>query len=119
MVVNWHGDEAMRRIRAGAVTGLTKAAHALLAESQSRVPVDSGDLRRSGTVHPATMAELQSAVSYSALSEDGYPYGIRQHEDMTLSHPHGGEAKFLEKPAREMQDKLMRVVATEIRRAVG
>ena len=119
MALTWRGDEAMQRMRQGAAHGLTRAAKALLAESQSRVPVDSGDLRNSGAVHPATPSSLQSRVTYSASSPDGYPYGVRQHADLALDHPHGGEAKFLEKPAQEMRGALMQVVAVEIKRAVG
>lgn len=123
MVVNWHGDEAMRRIRAGAATGLTMAAHALLAESQTRVPWDTGDLSRSGTVHPASEQELQSAVTYSALSPDGYNYGLAVHEglnmDFRTDHNPGAQAKFLERPAKELEQKLMGVVALQIKRTVG
>lgn len=119
MVVNWRGDEAIRRIRVGGARGLNRAARALLAESLPRVPVDTTDLRNSGTTHDATPSDLKSAVTYSATSEDGYPYGIRQHEDLTLNHPHGGEAKFLERPAKEMEQQLMAVVAVEISREVG
>ena len=123
MVVNWRGDEAMRKIRVGAARGLSRAARALLAESQTRVPWDSGDLSQSGTAHDATPDRLESAVSYSATSEEGYNYGVAVHEgldmDFKTDHNPGAQAKFLELPAREMRDKLMRVVAMEIKREVG
>lgn len=123
MPVNWHGDEAIRRMRAGAAKGLTRAAKALLAESQARVPVDTGDLRRSGATHDATPAELVSKVTYNAASEDGFPYGIAVHEgldmEMKLDHNPGAQSKYLERPAIEMQDKLMGIVAQDIKREVG
>lgn len=123
MVVHWHGDEAMRRIRVGGARGLTRAARALLAESQTRVPWDSGDLSRSGTVHEATPTHLESAVTYSATSPDGYNYGVAVHEALHMNfhtdHNPGAQAKFLERPAKELEQKLMGVVAMEIKREVG
>lgn len=123
MVVNWRGDEAMRRMRAGGARGLTRAARALLAESQTRVPWDSGDLSRSGTVHEATPQNLESAVSYSATSPEGFNYGVAVHEGLHMNfradHNPGAQAKFLERPALELQAKLMAVVAMEIKREVG
>ncbi|WDH77930.1 hypothetical protein PTQ19_10390 [Microbacterium esteraromaticum] len=123
MAVNWRGDEAIRRIRTGGARGLTRAARALLAESQTRVPWDSGDLSRSGTVHEASPAELEAAVTYSATSPDGFNYGVAVHEGLHMNfradHNPGASAKFLERPAIELESKLMAVVATEIRREVG
>lgn len=123
MPVNWHGDEAIRRMRAGAARGLTRAAKALLAESQTRVPYDSGDLSRSGATHDATPTELVAKVTYNASSEDGYPYGVAVHEglgiDFRTDHNPGASAKFLERPAMEMKHDLMGVVAQEIKRELG
>lgn len=123
MALIWRGDEAMRRVHEGAARGLTRAAKALLAESQSRVPHDTGDLRRSGTVHPATPGHLESAVTYTASSPGGFPYGIAVHEGTHMSfksdHNPKAQAKYLEGPAKEMEDKLMQMVALEIKRTVG
>lgn len=123
MVVNWRGDEAMRRLRVGGARGLSRAARALLAESQTRVPWDSGDLSRSGTVHDATPQHLEAAVSYNATSPEGFNYGVAVHEGLDMNfradHNPGAQAKFLERPAIELEDKLMAVVAIEIKREVG
>lgn len=123
MAVNWHGPEAVLRMRVGAARGLSRAARALLAESQARVPVDTGDLRGSGATHDATPSALQSRVTYNASSPDGFPYGVAVHEgldmEFKLDHNPGAQAKFLERPAVEMRDKLMAVVAREIKREVG
>jgi len=121
MVVNWHGEDAIARVRAGAARGLNLAATALLAEANTRVPYDSGDLQRSGATHDATTAALQSAVTYGATAPDGFPYGIAVHEGLDMNfrtdHNPGAQAKYLERPARELEQKLMAVVATQIRRA--
>lgn len=117
MALIWRGDDAMRRIMEGGARGLTRAARALGAESDARVPVDSTDLRRSRGVHEASPDSLISAVTYNT------PYAVIQHERLDFNHPAdhnpGAQAKFLERPAIELEDKLMGVVAQEIRRAVG
>lgn len=71
-------------------------AEALLEASRPDVPVDTGVLQASGEVLPAGPGT--AAVRYSAKSKDGFDYAIKQHEDMTLNHPHGGQAKYLEAP---------------------
>lgn len=38
------------------------------------------------------------------------PYAVKQHEDLTLNHPNGGEAKFLERPVREMRAQMRATV---------
>jgi hypothetical protein len=117
VALTWRGDEAIRRMREGAAIGLTRAARALAAESDARVPVDSTDLRRSRGVHEATPDSLISAVTYNT------PYAVIQHERLDFNHPQthnpGAQAKFLERPAMELHDKLMGVVAAEIRRATN
>lgn len=117
MALEWRGDEAIARVTAGAILGLNKAAEALLADSKALVPVDSGDLRRSGAVVQATMSDPQSAVTYNT------PYAVKQHEDLSLHHPPTpnpkAQAKYLEAPARQNADKYSAIVAAEIRREVG
>lgn len=39
-------------------------------------------------------------------------YAVYVHEDLTANHPNGGQAKFLEQPAREMRTQL----GSEVRR---
>ena len=60
----------------------------ILVKSKALVPVEDGDLRDSGTV---TVNNTEGVVSYNT------PYAVRQHEDMTLRHPRGGQAKYLER----------------------
>lgn len=116
MSLKWNGDDAYRRTLEGAARGLTRAAKALLAEANTRVPVDSYDLRRSGATHAATPSDLVSAVTYDT------PYAVIQHERLDFNHSQsenpGAQAKYLERPAVELHDKLMGVVARDIRRAL-
>lgn len=82
------------------LTAVTQAAAAagaehLLAASQPLVPVDTGELKASGRVQ---LDGHGAAVIYDAKAPDDFAYGIKQHEDMALNHPNGGQAKFLEQP---------------------
>ena len=117
----WNGDEAANAAQAGAVAGLNRAARAQLAESQARVPVDSGDLRNSGTTHDADAGNLEASVSYNAQN-NGYNYGLAVHEGVGMHfnpvHNPGAQAKYLEGPAVEMEAELMGVVSTSIARAL-
>lgn len=96
------------------------AAHAgaetLLAASQPLVPEDTGVLKRSGKVTPQGPGVV--AVSYSAISEDGFDYSIKQHEDYTLSHPHGGEAGYLGRPMVTAAPEILASMAEVTRSAV-
>jgi hypothetical protein len=47
-------------------------------------------------------------VGYSA------PYAIYVHEDLQAKHPRGGQAKFLERPARQYQAEMDRIVAAKL-----
>jgi hypothetical protein len=92
------------------------AAEHLLAASQPLVPVDKGDLKASGRVEQEGTG---ARVIYDAVSPEGYPYGIRQHEDMTLHHPHGGQAKFLEQPFHTEARAIAVLIASTLRRWLG
>lgn len=122
MSFTWNGDDAARAIRAAAAGGLNMAARALLAESQARVPVDTGDLRASGATHDADEGNLEAAVTYNAQNR-GFNYGLAVHEGigMTIKTVHNSRAqtKYLEGPATEMEAELLGVVAEQIRRALS
>jgi len=85
----WRAEEFERIFRAAAMEGLSQAAEAVLAEAQERAPVETGTLRRSGTVTDAPH-EMAVYVSFNT------PYALRQHEELRYQHPNGGEAKYLE-----------------------
>ena len=84
-----------------------------MAESQKIVPHAEGTLAGSGVVQPpeATATGVSVSFGYGGAAA---AYAERQHEDLTLSHPDprnpnsrpSGEAKFLERPARERIPRL-------------
>jgi len=97
--------------RAGAIKGLQKAAEHLLEVSRELVPIEEGTLERSG-VASVDEAELRAAVSYDT------PYAVRQHEDLTLKHDEGRQAKYLEEPMNTERSTMLDIVAAEIRRSL-
>jgi len=46
------------------------------------------------------------------------PYAVRQHEDLTLRHDPGRQAKYLEEPMQTERGTMLDLVATEIRRSL-
>jgi hypothetical protein len=42
------------------------------------------------------------------------PYARIQHEDMTFNHPNGGQAKYLEQPARQLQSEMTSIVRRSV-----
>ena len=54
----------------------------------------------------------QVKVSYAT------DYAVYVHEDLNANHPNGGQAKYLEQPAREMRPQLAEGVKSDIRRGL-
>ena len=94
-------------IDAAAIKGVRKLANVILGESQKLVPVETGTLKNSGTVSLDKKNKI-ATISYNT------PYARKQHEDNTLNHPRGGQAKYLERPFNEKSDELEIYVGNEI-----
>lgn len=97
--------------KAGAARGLRKAAEHVLQVSRTRVPIEEGTLERSG-VASVDEQQLRAAVSYDT------PYAVVQHEDMTLHHDDGRQAKYLESALTGEAETVRRLVADEIRKGM-
>lgn len=107
-----HFNRAQAGAIDGAVQGLNNAAERLVALSVPLTPIDVGDLRQGTTPTYATPATLEARVS------NDMEYAARQHEELTWRHPEGGQAKFLEGPARDHATELMELVGAAIRRSI-
>jgi hypothetical protein len=73
--------------------------------------VDTDRLLRQLRDHAAVVEHDRTAVvavGYSTL------YALYVHEDLTMNHPRGGQAKFLEQPARLMRKQLVDEVIAEL-----
>src|ERR1043165_1626363 len=82
---------------------LQQEADVILAASQPLVPVDTGELRQSGHTDPVTLTATtaQCGVRYGGPGTGQRrpeEYAIRIEFDVTLRHPHGGQAFFLTQP---------------------
>jgi hypothetical protein len=91
-----------------AADALYEAGEIILAESDTRVPIEEGTLSRSGHVSE-NRDQLQVAVSYDT------PYAVVQHEEMSFQHDAGREAKYLENAFRHMLPTVRNHVAARIR----
>lgn len=105
-------DAGQRLMVEGGVLGLNRAADRLTALSIPLTPIDNGDLREATTPTYADSASLEARVS------NDMEYAARQHEELTWRHPEGGQAKFLEGPARDHAAELMEIVGAAIRRSL-
>ena len=103
---------ASREAREAAAEALHKSGEHILKESNKLVPVDTGKLKRSGRV-VVNEQDLTVGVGYDT------PYAARQHEDMTLNHPNGGEAKFLEKAMHSEARRCREIIRDEFIKQLG
>lgn len=97
--------------RAAAARGLALGVEHVLQVSRSRVPLEEGTLERSGTA-TVDEANLRGAVAYDT------PYAVRQHEDLTLRHDDGRQAKYLESALEDERATVGEIIAAQIRRAL-
>jgi len=102
------GPDASKIVKAGAVRGLTLAGEYVLGESNAVVPIEEGTLERSGTTS-VDPAKLQAAVSYDT------PYAVRQHEDLSLRHDPGRQAKYLENTMNAEVGAVRKIIADTIK----
>ncbi|BAL85466.1 hypothetical protein AMIS_2460 [Actinoplanes missouriensis 431] len=110
--LNWSGDDVMAALRGASIDGLELAAEHLLQVSSELAPLEEGDLARSGEVS-SDRGEQTVAVSYDR------PYAVRQHEDMTLRHDAGKQAKYLEDPMNDEQETMLALIASRPRGLLG
>lgn len=88
-----------------------------LAYSSKIVPVRKGVLKSSGSVSRARLksGEVLVEVSYGGPAVD---YAYKIHEDLTLRHKPGQEAKFLEKGLLSRESQMSATLAKEIGRSL-
>ena len=87
-----------------------------MTDAKEQTPVDTGTLRASGTVFPPERTATRATVS---LGFGGAAtYAVPVHERLDVSHPNGGNAKFLERPTLARAPSLGRAIAAEVERAL-
>ena len=86
----------------------------IMGQSVQLVPVDTGLLRSTAHVErpvtTATGVEVELRYGSHGLAE----YSIVVHEDVTMNHPNGGEAKFLQTPLLAAVDGMAARLGTDL-----
>jgi hypothetical protein len=110
--LTWDGDDVLAALKGAEMDGLELAAEHLLQVSSGLAPHEEGDLERSGEVS-SDRGTGAVAVSFDRS------YAVRQHEDMTLPHDDGRQAKYLEEPMGTERDVMLALIAKASRKPLG
>lgn len=96
----------------GVQRGLKQAGLFLQRESQKIVPVDTSNLKG------GAFTRNVSGSGFDANMVVGYvaDYATYVHENLQAKHQSGKQAKFLEQPAREKKDEIIRIIRQEAKR---
>lgn len=113
--LRWNGKRVSADVQSAAIIGLRDISEHLLTESNKTVPIETGELMRSG-IADVDKEALEASVSYGAGS--AAPYALRQHEDMDLRHDPGRRAKWLEKTLDEQGERMQKHVENKLRDAM-
>jgi len=133
----WRIKEAVKIAEEVSLKALRTGAEAILTEAIDEAPIDTGTLRRSGTV---TVGKLPDGARVFEAAESGSdmkdafpgpegkekavyisfntPYARRQHEELGYQHPRGGKAKYLEDPFNRNKEKVIKYADKQIRKAL-
>ena len=133
----WRIKEAVKIAEEAGLKALRTGAEAILTEAIDETPVDTGTLRRSGTVTVGKLpdsARIYEAAEAGNEMKDAFPepvgkekavyisfntpYARRQHEELDYEHPRGGKAKYLETPFNANKKKVLKYADKQIRKAL-
>jgi len=98
--VKWHGAEVLGRAQSGARKGALDHAMQVQKVAQELVPVEFHTLQGDVVTEPLRDGRIGARVAFGG--GPAAAYAAVQHEDTSLNHPKGGQAKYLEQPAKEM-----------------
>lgn len=121
------------RLGAAATKGVEDSALDLLGRAVRDAPVDTGDLRGSGSVtfdgqviaqgrKDGSITVTGSArPSRTPTAEIGFgvPYAYRQDQDREYRHPRGGKAGYLSDNFRTRGQRYLRHIENEARKVLG
>ncbi len=94
-------------VRRKAVEALDRAANNILEEANRMVPLDTGNLMRSGDTSLGD-TDLTATIFYDT------PYAIRLHEHPEYTFQGGREGKWLERALNENRDRILAWMAAEL-----
>jgi len=133
----WHIKKAVKIAEEAGLKALRTGAEAILTEAIDETPIDTGTLRRSGTV---TVGKLPDGAQVFEAAEAGNemknafpgpegkekavyisfntPYARRMHEDLGYTPKRGGGPKYLETPFNANKDKVLKMAETKVKKAL-
>jgi len=133
----WRIKEAVKIAEEAGLKALRTGAEAILTEAIDEAPIDTGTLRRSGTVTVGALpdgAQVYEAAKSGTEMKDAFPgeigkekavyisfntpYARRQHEELGYEHPRGGKAKYLEDPFNRLKKKVVKMAELTIKKAL-
>ena len=140
----WRIKEAVKIAEEAGLKALRTGAEAILTEAIDEAPVDTGTLRRSGTVTVGSLPKNPTQIYEESLPpekggsgmehKDAFPdpvgkekavyisfntpYARRQHEELGYNHPLGGKAKYLETPFNANKKKVIKYAERKIKEAL-
>jgi len=140
----WRIKEAVKIAEEAGLKALRTGAEAILTEAIDEAPVDTGTLRRSGTVTVGSLPKNPTQIYEESLPpekggsgmehKDAFPdpvgkekavyisfntpYARRQHEEVGYYHPLGGYAKYLEVPFARKKKKVLKYADKQIKKAL-
>ncbi len=133
----WRTKEAVRIAEQAGIKALRTGAEAILTEAIDETPIDTGTLRRSGTVTVGALpdgAQVYEAAESGRDMKDAFPgpegkekavyisfntpYARRQHEELGYNHPLGGKAKYLEDPFNRNKQKVLKYADKQTKKAL-
>ena len=133
----WRIKEAVKIAEEAGLKALRTGAEAILTEAIDETPIDTGTLRRSGTVTVGALpdgAQVYEAAESGRDMKDAFPgpegkekavyisfntpYARRQHEELGYNHPRGGKAKYLEDPFNRNKDKVLKYAEKKVKKAL-
>ena len=133
----WRIKEAVKLAEEAGLKALRTGAEAILTEAIDETPIETGTLRRSGTVTVGALpdgARVFEAAEAGNEMKDAFPgqegkekavyvsfntpYARRQHEELGYNHPLGGKAKYLEDPFNRNKNKVLKYADKQVKKAL-
>ncbi|MEJ2886153.1 hypothetical protein [Actinomycetospora aeridis] len=108
---------AKARLDNGARDGAETAAEYLLGITQQRVPLETGDLQRTGRVESGARGGKKTHTFNVIYGGMGLrDYAQRQHEELLWVHSPGRTCKYVEGPLNEESSTIKAIMAAAIRK---
>ena len=133
----WRTKEAVKIAEEAGLRALRTGAEAILTEAIDETPIETGTLRRSGTVTVGGLpdgTQVYEAAESGSDMKDAFPgpegkekavyisfntpYARRQHEELGYNHPLGGKAKYLEDPFNRNKKKVLQYAEKQVKKAL-